>query len=77
MSSQTTAHGIEQWPIVKLIPYARNPRKNDHAVERMAASIREFGFKVPAPRLVESVVRPPNLNSACRLLKILTILKTH
>ena len=41
MSSQTTAHGIEQWPIVKLVPYARNPRKNDHAVERMAVSIRE------------------------------------
>jgi ParB-like chromosome segregation protein Spo0J len=30
-----------------LVPYARNPRKNDKAVERMVASIREFGFKVP------------------------------
>jgi ParB-like nuclease domain len=30
-----------------LIPYARNPRKNDAAVDRMAASIREFGFKIP------------------------------
>src|SRR5690348_11519205 len=27
--------------------YARNPRKNDQAVERMMASIREFGFKIP------------------------------
>jgi DNA modification methylase len=27
--------------------YARNPRKNDAAVDRMVASIREFGFKVP------------------------------
>lgn len=35
------------WPIDKLIPYARNPRKNDAAVDRMAASIREFGFKIP------------------------------
>src|SRR5258706_9611346 len=31
----------------KFIPYARNPRKNDHVIDRMVASIREFGFKVP------------------------------
>ena len=30
-----------------LVPYARNPRKNDAVVDQMAASIREFGFKVP------------------------------
>src|SRR5262245_1172430 len=34
-------------PIASLIPYPRNPRKNDAAVDRMVASIREFGFKVP------------------------------
>lgn len=28
-------------------PYARNPRKNDQAVDAVANSIREFGFKVP------------------------------
>lgn len=28
-------------------PYGRNPRKNDEAVEYVANSIREFGFKVP------------------------------
>lgn len=38
---------IEVWPIERLVPYIRNPRKNDHAVERMAASINEFGFKIP------------------------------
>jgi DNA modification methylase len=38
---------IEMWPVTKFVPYSRNPRKNDHAVERMAASIREFGFKIP------------------------------
>lgn len=27
--------------------YARNPRKNDQAVDAVANSIREFGFKVP------------------------------
>lgn len=38
---------IEQWNPEKLVDYARNPRKNDHAVERVAAAIREFGFRVP------------------------------
>ena len=38
---------IEYWPIDRLIPYARNPRRNDSAVERMCSSIREFGFKIP------------------------------
>src|SRR5450631_2290930 len=38
---------IEIWPIEKLVFYARNPRKNDAAVDRMCASIREFGFKIP------------------------------
>lgn len=30
-----------------LIPYEKNPRKNDGAVPAVAASIEEFGFKVP------------------------------
>ncbi len=30
-----------------LIPYENNPRDNSSAVEHVAASIREFGFKVP------------------------------
>jgi ParB-like chromosome segregation protein Spo0J len=38
---------LEYWSIDKLIPYARNPRKNDHAVDQIAAAIREFGFRVP------------------------------
>jgi len=38
---------IEQWPIERLIPYCRNPRKNDDAVPKMAGLIKEFGFKVP------------------------------
>ena len=33
--------------IEELIPYAKNPRKNDQAVNAVAASIKEFGFKVP------------------------------
>lgn len=34
-------------PIEKLIPYAGNPRKNDHAVESVASAIKRFGFRVP------------------------------
>ncbi len=38
---------VESWPIDKLIPYARNPRKNDAQVERMVSAIQEFGFRIP------------------------------
>ena len=38
---------IEYRPVASLIAYARNPRKNDHAVEQMAGAIREFGFRIP------------------------------
>lgn len=43
----TTNQAIELWPIERLVEYSRNPRKNDSAVDRMCASIREFGFKIP------------------------------
>ena len=33
--------------INEIIPYKNNPRKNDDAVEDVANSIKEFGFKVP------------------------------
>lgn len=33
--------------VEKLIPYVNNPRNNDEAVQYVAASIKEFGFKVP------------------------------
>lgn len=32
--------------INEIKPYKNNPRKNDGAVEYVANSIREFGFKV-------------------------------
>jgi DNA modification methylase len=38
---------FETWPIEKCIDYARNPRKNDHAVDKVASAIKEFGFRVP------------------------------
>lgn len=30
-----------------LIPYINNPRNNDNAVDKVASSIKNFGFKVP------------------------------
>jgi hypothetical protein len=39
----------EVWPIDRFVFYARNPRKNDTAVDRMCSSIRECGFKIPVP----------------------------
>jgi DNA modification methylase len=38
---------IEIWPISRFRPYEKNPRKNDHVIDQMVASIREFGFKIP------------------------------
>ena len=33
--------------INEIIPYENNPRKNDDAVEAVANSIKNFGFKSP------------------------------
>ncbi len=33
--------------LAEITPYEHNPRKNDEAVEKVAASISEFGFKQP------------------------------
>lgn len=38
---------IKQMPVTELRPYERNPRKNDTAVDAVAASIKEYGFLVP------------------------------
>lgn len=38
---------IEYKPIDELIPYENNPRINDDAVDKVAESIEQFGFKVP------------------------------
>ena len=38
---------IQIWPIDRLVFYTRNPSKNNAAVDRIVASIHEFGFKIP------------------------------
>jgi len=38
---------IVEKKVTELKAYEKNPRKNDNAVEPVAESIKEFGFKVP------------------------------
>ncbi|MFN0055549.1 MAG: DNA modification methylase [Planctomycetales bacterium] len=38
---------VELWDIARIKPYERNPRHNDGAIDAVAASIREFGFRQP------------------------------
>jgi len=47
---------IEMIETGKLIPYARNPRHNEDAVSKLAASIKEFGFQQPIVVDEENVV---------------------
>lgn len=34
-------------PLASIKPYGNNPRKNDDAVDNVAASLREFGWRQP------------------------------
>lgn len=48
---------IEWWPIERPIPYARNARKiPESAVDKVAASIKEFGFRQPIVCDAEDVI---------------------
>jgi len=47
---------IELWDIERVKPYPNNPRHNDDAVEAVAASIREFGFRQPIVVDAEGVI---------------------
>lgn len=38
---------IEIWPLERIVPYASNPRKNFNAIDKVAASLKEFGWKQP------------------------------
>lgn len=47
---------IIEKPIKELKAYENNPRKNDSAVEYVANSIKEFGFKVPIVINADNVI---------------------
>ena len=47
---------IELRPLAEIKPYEKNPRLNDGAVESVARSIREFGFRQPIVVDAEGVI---------------------
>ena len=47
---------IETQLIAKIKPYGRNPRVNDSAVDAVAESIRQFGFRQPIVVDTEGVI---------------------
>lgn len=50
--------------VEQLIPYINNPRENTNAIDKVASSIKEFGFKVPIVVDKDNVV----INGHTRLL---------
>jgi hypothetical protein len=38
---------VEMWDIERLLPYMRNPRKNDHAVDKAARIMKKAKFRIP------------------------------
>lgn len=47
MPTKPAAFEVEEWPIDRPVPYPGNPRINEHAVEKVAVSLREFGWQQP------------------------------
>ena len=47
---------VEIWDISAVTPYDKNPRLNDKAVDAVAASLREFGFRQPIVVDAEGVI---------------------
>lgn len=46
--TDTAEHQVELWPIDKLVPYEANAKIHDEVqIEKLAASIRAFGFNQP------------------------------
>ena len=65
---------LENWPIERLVDYARNPRRNDHAVDRMCSAIKEFGFRIPVVARSDGTVVDGHLRlKAARQLGLSTV----
>lgn len=47
---------IQMMLVSDLIPYANNPRKNKKAINAVAKSIKDFGFRVPIVIDVDNVI---------------------
>jgi ParB-like chromosome segregation protein Spo0J len=49
-------YAVEMRAVDSIKPYARNPRKNDRAVDAVTRSIKEFGFRQPIVVDAEGVI---------------------
>lgn len=38
---------VEMWPTEKVMPYGKNPRRNEAAIPKVAAAIKKFGWRQP------------------------------
>jgi ParB-like chromosome segregation protein Spo0J len=62
------------WPLDRFIEYARNPRRNDHAVDKIASAIHEFGFRIPILAKSDGLVVDGHLRlKAARKLGLATV----
>ena len=64
---QSTQFDIEIRAIDSIRPYENNPRKNDSAVDAVAASLREFGFRQPIVVDADGVIVAGHTRSGWRL----------
>jgi DNA modification methylase len=74
INMEITDLNLENWPIDRLVEYARNPRKNDDVVDRMCGAIREFGFRIPIVARSDGTIVDGHLRlKAARKLDIKTV----
>lgn len=65
---------LENWTLDRFIEYASNPRENDHAVDKTAAAIHEFGFRVPIVAKSDGLIVDGHLRlKAAKKLKLETV----
>ena len=65
---------LENWPIERLVDYARNPRRTDHVVDRMCSAIKKFGFRIPVVARSDGTVVDGHLRlKAARQLGLSTV----
>src|SRR5690242_3947891 len=68
---------VRTLPIDRLIPYARNPRKSEAAVAKVAASLREFGWRQPIVVAPDMVVVVGHVRLAAARLLGMTEVPVH
>jgi DNA modification methylase len=68
---------VEERPIGSIRPYEQNPRLNDDAVDAVAASIREFGFRQPIVVDEEGVIIVGHTRYKAAIQLGLTVVPVH